>query len=92
MTDKDTDNAKLDEEIADRERADAMNTIAETTIMDLDDRRATDADAIERDVTRQLADLERASISATAYQEIHWYGAADTATVERLSKLWGEHQ
>ncbi len=53
------DDAAIDDEIMDKERAAVTSKIAERVIADLDDARASEQDAIETCVERQMADLER---------------------------------
>ena len=50
---------EIDQEIVDRERSEQLATMADDYIANLDYHRAVDADAIEREIDRGLADLER---------------------------------
>ena len=55
------ENATLDEELVDREREAELAAMAVDRIADLDWERHAEAEQVERDVERQMADLERDS-------------------------------
>jgi len=57
----DDDNAAIDQEIVDQERAAALERMAAARIRELDWQREDDHERAENDLLRQMADLERES-------------------------------